>query len=355
MSSNKASPFAKPTAEFVPQSLQRFLEKPLPPKEPLIEGILYRRDRISLTGRRRNGKTTLIHNLALAGAAGLPQYLGFTIPRVFRVLSFYLEDDARELQDKLGRMRGRLQMGGDPFHLYTREDLWVYDIQISAKNQKFREFVQRACDACKPDLVIFDNLAHLIGADYNNPEKVHELMLFMFALEHDYNAATLIAAHPRKGTQLNHNAGVRISLRDSPEQFFEECMGSSHFINSTGSLWGIERDHGAVRSDLLLGTQRLTGTHSFTVVDKSDDDWFERVDDLKIAADTLINTAQRRHAWDLMARAKQFDYKRARELTRPAMKSDGSFNPWWNDLRRQGLILEVGKEYRCAEVPLQAM
>ena len=128
-------------------------------------------------------------------------------------------------------------------------------------------------------------------------------------------------------------------------------MGSSHFINSTGSLWGIERDDGAVRSDLLLGTQRLTGTHSFTVVHKSDDDWFERVDDLKIASDTLINTAPRRQAWDLMAKAAQFDYMRARELTRPAMKSDGSFNPWWNDLRRQNLILTVGKEYRCAKVP----
>ena len=96
----------------------------LPPKEPLIEEVLYRRDRISLTGRRRNGKTTLLHNLALAAAAGLPNYLAYRIPRPFSVLSFYLEDDARELQDKLGRMKRRLQVEVDLFHLYTREDLW---------------------------------------------------------------------------------------------------------------------------------------------------------------------------------------------------------------------------------------
>jgi hypothetical protein len=175
----------------------------------------------------------------------------------------------------------------------------------------------------------------------------------MFSIERDYNAATLIAAHPRKGSPQNiHREGRAVSLRQSPEQFFEECMGTSHFINTTGSLWGIERNHSTGRSDLLLGTQRLTGTHSFTVIEKNDLDWFEPVEDLKIAAETLINTPKRRQAWDLMAQAGHFDYMKALELVRPAMKSSGSFNPWWNELLRHGLVRSEGEAFTCAEVTL---
>src|SRR5262249_60346667 len=66
------------------QTLEDFLEKDLPPKEPLIEGVLYRRDTISLVGRRRHGKTTLIGNLSLALSLPLSDFLGYSIPQPFR-------------------------------------------------------------------------------------------------------------------------------------------------------------------------------------------------------------------------------------------------------------------------------
>src|SRR5215471_9589800 len=59
-------------------------------------------------------------------------------------------------------------------------------------------FVTRSAGA--PDLVIFDNLGQLIGADYNNATRVHELIQFVCEIGNDFNSAVVIAAHPRKGS-----------------------------------------------------------------------------------------------------------------------------------------------------------
>src|SRR5215831_11775076 len=103
-------------------TLGDFLDKSLPKKEPLVEGLIYRRDNCTLVGRRRHGKTTLVSNLVLALTLPKPDFLGYPIPEMRRVLIFYLEDDPAELQEKL-----QLQTGGgnttDRLHLFTKEDL----------------------------------------------------------------------------------------------------------------------------------------------------------------------------------------------------------------------------------------
>lgn len=336
--------------EFKPQSLDVFIKQVLPPKEALIEGVLFKRDLIALLGRRREGKTTLVCNIALAGALGHPEFLGFRIPKPFNVLAFYLEDDPAELQVKLNRM-----INGDTtnrFHLYTRDDFHDRRIQIDIRNGSFMSFVQKACDECHPDLIIFDNLAHLLSGDYNNSKKVHELMMLCYKLRKQYGAAILIAAHPRKASRLNDSPmGTRniVSLFSSPQLFFEECMGSSHFINSTGSLWGIERDYQTDRTRLLLGAQRFTGDYTRTLVEKKDNDWFERVeDDLGAAKGLVLTTKQRKQAWDFLPDGREFSQAEARESVKPALKSNGSFQPWWEELLRHGLLIPVGNKVKKA-------
>jgi hypothetical protein len=327
------------SANFSPQPVADFLKLKLPPKEALIDGILHRRDQISLTGRRRNGKTTLLHNLAIAGALGRKEYLGFPIPRPFKTVSFYLEDDAGEMQGKLSRMLGNETTRN--FHLYSRSDFFAWKIPIDVKNKGFQNRVIAACDVLKPDLIIFDNLGMLIGADYNNSKDVHALMDFVFLLAQKFNAAVLIAAHPRKGSGLD-KLGNKISLATDTERFFEETMGTSHFVNSTGSLWGMERN--GEMTTLLLGAQRLTGQQTLTVVEKSDNEWFVKVDDRGFAYGTVCNTPKRESAWKLLPEGKTFSYIEARELVKTALSSSSSFNAWWKELRRNMLVVEEGTE-----------
>lgn len=335
-------------ASIEPQTLSVFMQRKFPPKEPLIEGVLYRRDQISLTGRRRHGKTTLLGNIAIAGALG-KEYLGFRIPRPFTTVAFLLEDDAGELQDKLRRMLGKEEMPKN-VHVYTRNDFIQRKIPIDMGAKPFRDFVLShcLCDDCKPDLVIFDNLGMLIGADYNNSTRIHSMTDITYKLTQQLNAAVLIAAHPRKGagTTLDTMGDrQKITLAHNPEEFFEATMGSSHFINSTGSLWGIERDE-EDQTTVLLGSQRVTGRQSITRAEKNENDWFELLDDSALAFGAAVNTPKRVQAWSLLPKPPAtFSYLDAETLLRSQkVLAPSNFNAWFKELRRVGLIAEPKPE-----------
>src|SRR5437016_3048934 len=46
------------------QTAEKFLSREFPPKEPLIDGLLFQRDIVAFAGRRRHGKTTFLSDLA---------------------------------------------------------------------------------------------------------------------------------------------------------------------------------------------------------------------------------------------------------------------------------------------------
>src|SRR5262249_40004815 len=152
----------------------------------------------------------------------------------------------------------------DRLHLFTKEDLFAAGASTSASDLKFREFVSAGCAEAKPDLIVFDNLSHLLGADYNNARRVHNLITFTYELNKQFNTAVLFLAHPRK-----QSAEFEISLMRDSEQFFEEVLGSSHIINSTGTLWGLQRQEGATY--FVGGAQRYTGEQGATALDYNKD------------------------------------------------------------------------------------
>jgi RecA-family ATPase len=212
---------------FRTQPLPAFLQLILPPKEPLIKGLLYKRDIVAMLARRRHGKTTFASQMAIALASGEPRLLGYEIPQKRNVVFYYLDDDPTEVQIKLARqLNGAAPPQG--FHLYSRRDLMMLGVQVDASNLTFKMHVELACQRAEADVLFLDNLGHLIGADYNNAAKVHELVQMIFLLQERLNLAVVIAAHPRK---VNGKQIVPVNLLNSSEQFFEECMGSSHFIN----------------------------------------------------------------------------------------------------------------------------
>lgn len=333
------------------QTLKTFCERKFSPKEPLIEDLLYRRDLVALAGRRRHGKTTFICNLLVALTLVLDDFLGYRIPKAVKVLAFCLEDDAGELQIKLQRML-KGQRAPEGLALYTREDFYRAETPIDVKILEFKEFVIDRCAAHRPDVIVFDNLAHLIGADYNNSKLIHELLQFAWELSSDFNAAIIIAAHPRKRDKNNKLSvmGVNspIRLRDDQEAFFEEVMGSSHFVNSCESLWGLDRDLSNDRTDFLGGAQRFTGQQTLMTLEKDEDDWLGRVDDFTVNFPLAINTPARKKAWELLP-DDPFTYTEGERAVKPAaMKSSSSFHGWFEHCKRLGVIVADGEKYKKA-------
>jgi hypothetical protein len=252
-----------------------------------------------------------------------------------------LEDDTRELQDKL---RPLLPEGKrDRLLILTREDFFRAKIPMSIEEPKFREFVVQPVREENPDLVIFDNLAHLIGADYNDSCKIHSVAQFAWQISQGANAAVIFAAHPRK---RGKNDAWKSSLRSDSEGFFEEVMGSSHFINSTGSLWGIERDRDSGYSYFLGGSQRLTGEEGIAALSLNDTGWFEVVPGLPENLTLALNTEKRRDAWKLIPPT--FTYLEAERTVKNVMAA-GTFGYWWKELTRLKLILPRADRWQKAD------
>jgi hypothetical protein len=330
------------------QTLERFLEQDIPIKEPLIDGLLYRRDVVALAGRRRNGKTTFIGNLALSLTLPRHDFLEYPLQTHARVLVFYLEDDAGELQIKLRRM-SKEELPHERLALYTRDDFYREKIPIDVRQSQCTKFILARCKAHRPDIIVLDNLSHLIGANYNDPKLIHTLMQFVWQLTKDFNAAVIIAAHPRKRDNKTDSLGFKagMSLRSDPEGFFEEVMGSSHFVNSCGSLWGIERDPKTDRTDFLGGAQRFTGQQSLMVLEKDEKDWLYRLDDLEVNLPLALNTPKRKAAWELLPSG-GCSYLEAERAAKPVMKSASTFHAWFEFCKRLGVIVLDGDKYRKA-------
>jgi len=110
------------------QTAEAFLKREFPPKEPLVEGLLYRRDIVAFAGRRRHGKTTFLLSLATALITPQVEFLGYPISGGKRVVAFFLEDDAREIQDKLKSVKD-CSYGGR-LAIHTRDDFFRNGIPL---------------------------------------------------------------------------------------------------------------------------------------------------------------------------------------------------------------------------------
>ena len=320
-------------------SVEDFLSRDIPVKEPLIEDLLHGRDLVTCAGRRRHGKTTFLVNLCVALALPRDDFLDYEIPEPRRSLMLLLEDDSKELQEKLGRIIGEGETE-QRIKVVTRDDFLEAEIATDIKNSGFREAVRAAAQDHNPDVIVVDNLAHVVGAKYNEPDLIHLLMSEVYQWAKEYQAAVILAAHPRK-----EDLGNPVRLDENSEQFFETVMGSSHLVNSTGSLWGLQRRKDEDYAVFVGGRQRGTGQEECTVIQKGEDDWFTVSSDVVLHINSTINTPGRQSAWHLLpAHPQTFRYNEAQTMVSSVMRSSSTFYQWMKKLKQHKLVLEVDEK-----------
>jgi hypothetical protein len=316
-------------------TIEDFLARDIAPKDPLVTGLLHRRDMVALGARRRHGKTSLVTHLAVDLAVGEKTFLGYSIASPARSLLLMLEDDPRELQDKFRRVIDGRETSGR-IRLVTREDLYDANIPINVTDSSFQAVVKEWAGVHSPDVIVIDNLSQVLNADYNDAQKTHELIRLCYSLARRHNCAVIIPAHPRKEDPKNP-----LDLLDQPGQFFESIMGTSHFVNSTGSLWGLQRrpDDTTV---FVGGRQRGDGQQGSCLLEMSDDGRFRVVASARGNLALVCNTPKRGQAWNLLPDPPAtFGYREAEELVRPALSSAASFSAWMRECRRLGVVVEA--------------
>jgi hypothetical protein len=163
-------------------------------------------------------------------------------------------------------------------------------------------------------------------------------MCFCHALACHHDTAIILPAHPKKEDPKN-----RTSLLADPDAFFESIMGSSHFINSTGSLWGLERHPEQDPAVFLGGRQRGDGHQGGSFIAMNDEGWFYLLDEAQKNLGLVLNTQKRKDVWKLLPDPpKTFGYREGEALVSSAMRSGGSFNAWIKECRRLGVIVGSG-------------
>lgn len=321
------------SSEIIGWNCSDFLNHKFPPKDPLVEGLLHRRDMVAFVARRRHGKTTFLLNLAVAGATAT-NFIGHKIPTPFRTLLLTLEDDSGDLQAALIPIVGGANTDG--IKVVTKDNFLDRKVLIHIRDSQFRSTVMNVAKAHRPDLVVIDNLAQVVDAEYNDASVIQRMVEFMYWLARTHNAAVVCAAHPKKQDQRNI-----IHLANDEEAFAEQAMGSSHFINSTGSIWAIERNLDDGTSVFLGGRQRGDGHAGSVLLRLDDDKKFQVLDDCTRQLDVVVNTPIRVEAWSLLPNV-PFGYREGQELVAPVMKSSSTYHAWMSQLRNAHLVIEMG-------------
>jgi len=285
------------------------------PEEKAIITAAHKRDMVALGARRRHGKTSFVTDLAVQLALGAPDFLGYEIPNPRRSLSLILEDDPGEYQEKLRRVIGTGDTGGR-VRVVTREDFLHANVPLDGTNADFSRAVKALAAAHKPDLIVLDNLG---APRWRGLQRL---------------AAIIVPAHPRKEDPQNP-----IDLVKNPMTFFESIMGSSHFINSMGSLWGLQRCDGEPTA-FLGGRQRGDGQQGASYLEMDDEGHFYVVSNYGVNLALVCNTRQRTQAWGLLPDPPAtFGYREAATLVKPALRSGSSFAAWMRECRRLRLVL----------------
>lgn len=288
-----------------------FLKRVYDVKEPLIEGLLYQRDLIAFGGRRRNGKTSVAFNLAVALASGKPSFLGHIIPKACKVQGVFLEDDPGELQKKYGKLFANERLEGR-FDIIPRDLIPRSTTAARIDDEGFRAFITESVLRFNPDLLIIDNLTFLVGGNYNEAPPMQKVQEYVYSLAEATNCAVLIPAHLKKRSEYT------TILREDPDKWFEEIMGSSHFINSFGSLWGIEKRprKNEDQADFCGGTQRLNGEYVLCTTEyNKDTGWFNIVnDELNNLDVALRDNPLRRKVWRALPKDTPIAYADLRRI-----------------------------------------
>ena len=164
----------------------------LPEREVILDPILARKSLVLLYGPRGLGKTFVALGIAWAAASG-GSFLKWRASRPWRVL--YLDGEMAAID-----MKRRLAMLGDaPASLdFILADLHA-DCLPDLGDQRGQEALVRSWD--RPDLIVLDNLASLVGFRTGSHDRWLPMQRFMMILRRA-GASVLVVHHAnKKGAQ----------------------------------------------------------------------------------------------------------------------------------------------------------
>jgi hypothetical protein len=229
-------------------------------------GLLPCRGLTLLHAGSKQGKSMLTLNLAIAGARGDSNYLGFPLQTPFRTCILQGEIHLRGVFERAAQMLAPLAAGltpeqSDRITLNTHRGLILSD---SAVFQAFWEYVR----AVRPDLVVLDPLAHVLTTSENDNAIVGAMLMRLALLRDDPGCSILLVHHDAKPTEAT--AGR------SPQQRARGADRLNADPDSILSMRGTGRERGGPTSKLYVASRYGKTVEPFNVRLNEETLWFER-------------------------------------------------------------------------------
>lgn len=171
----------------------------------LIPGLLERRDRFMLTGEEGLGKSYLLRQIAIMGAAGLDPFDPGVRIKPFSILIIDCENNAKQVKRKarpvveFARRYGQ----GDPDRVNV-----LCSSRVDIVSDRDLARIHREIDACQPDLVVIGPLYRLTPRALQTDDEAAPVLAALDSIR-DRDIAMLIEAHAGHSIGSGGNRNLR--------------------------------------------------------------------------------------------------------------------------------------------------
>jgi RecA-family ATPase len=179
-----------------------FADRPVPPREHHVAGIIPANNTTLLYGDGGTGKSLLSQQLAVATVLGRP-FLGRTVERPGPVMLVGAEDDEDELHRRFRQIADKEGVTLEDLRDLHLECLANQDAVLGSADRNelvrptelWKRIRQRVLDI-KPTLVVYDTLADLFSGNENSRTQAQQFVRQLRSLAYESRSTALLLAHP---------------------------------------------------------------------------------------------------------------------------------------------------------------
>lgn len=214
-------------------ALKQAVESEIPPRNPLIENLVYEKSVIMVYADPGVGKSVASLLMALQASNGLPVF-GFFEP--VRPLKVYYVMTERGVEEPIERIQ--LMMKAQHFNfdnLYLDETLIGIDVLEKEDEEKLIAQIEANCP--KPDIIVFDPIYAMVRGGLSKPDDATLFAQFSARVQAHFKCANWLNHHTLKslGSFVDGAGWVE---KDDP--FFGSQLLKAHI---TGSYYMTQKDH----------------------------------------------------------------------------------------------------------------
>lgn len=189
----------------------KLFDTSIDPKEPIIEGMLFRQDYVTLIAEEKVGKTILAQQMAASLSSGT-SFLGtYDIPKPMKVFYFATEGRSNDLKDRFIRINKKVKI--DTNNLTLIPSFFKFNTVEGLKC--LEEIISETEEENYPDVIFIDSLYSGFSGSLKEDEDVNLFNNTVRQLIEKLKCAVIVVHHMKKNSKDDKGNYHKRSDKDS--------------------------------------------------------------------------------------------------------------------------------------------